>query len=248
MAISRPLGKVSIAPKGPYSASAQYVALDAVSHAGGGWLCLKAAYNIEPGVTSGWEAYWMSLSKGIKSVDISAPASGQTKITIICSDETEYSFTFNNQEVADNSITTAMLKHEAVTGAKIAPKTVTPSNLDRAYATLNTAEKVTATQASSSFRYIATSFSLQQSDAGTMLLVAGTNTTVTVPNNDTANLPVGTEIEICQWGTAGPVSIVGASGVTLCALDNKTTLAGNWACAALKKMEPNVWLVSGALK
>lgn len=247
MAISRQLGKVSIAPKGPYSASAQYVALDAVSHAGGGWLCLKAAYNIEPGVTSGWEAYWMSLSKGIKSVDISAPASGQTKITIICSDETEYSFTFNNQEVADNSITTAMLKNGVVTGAKIAPNTVTPSNLDRAYATLNDADKVTPEQASASIVNKTASFTLSLADAGTWIYSSVTSAiTITVPTNTAVPIPIGTEIEFCQFDT-GSVTFAAASGVRLVSLDNKKKIAGRYGCAALKKTATNTWILAGAL-
>lgn len=250
MAVSRSLGKVSIAPKGPYSAAAQYVPLDAVSNAGGGWLCLKSAYNIEPGVTTGWETYWMSLSKGIKSVDISAPATGQTKITITCSDETEYSFTFNNQEVADNSITTAMLQNEAVTQEKIAPKAVTPTQLDRSYATLNSAEKVTPTQASSAINYVntGTSITLTLADAGTMILAGISSGNVIVPSNETVAFPIGTEIEVCQWATAGPITITGASGVALVSLDSKFTIAGNGGCVALKKLDTNTWVLAGALK
>ena len=63
MAQTKNLGKVAVTPRGAYSASAQYAALDVVSYAGGSWMALQPV----SGVTPAAGQYWMQLAaQGMK--------------------------------------------------------------------------------------------------------------------------------------------------------------------------------------
>ena len=48
--------------KGAWSILTHYVAGDAVSHGGSSYICILAAFQIEPGVTAGWATYWDVLA------------------------------------------------------------------------------------------------------------------------------------------------------------------------------------------
>lgn len=50
--------------RGAWSILTHYVAGDAVSSAGSSYICILAAFEIEPGVTLGWETYWDVLAAG----------------------------------------------------------------------------------------------------------------------------------------------------------------------------------------
>lgn len=126
-------------------------------------------------------------------------------------------------------------------------KAVTPDKLDRAYATLNDADKVTPEQASASIVNKTASFTLSLADAGTWIYSSVTSAiTITVPTNTAVPIPIGTEIEFCQFNT-GAVTFAAASGVTLVSLDGKKKIAGLYGCAALKKTATNTWILAGAL-
>jgi hypothetical protein len=49
---------------GAWSILTHYVAGDAVSHGGSSYICILAAFEIEPGVTAGWATYWDVLAAG----------------------------------------------------------------------------------------------------------------------------------------------------------------------------------------
>lgn len=95
MAETITLGKVSVSPKGAYSSTVSYTFLDAVSHNGGAFLCLQNSTGVEPGVSSGWQSYWMETSKGIKQISISSAQEGQATITVTLSDGTVSTVTFD---------------------------------------------------------------------------------------------------------------------------------------------------------
>lgn len=88
---------------------------------------------------------------------------------------------------------------------------------------------------------------LELADGGQFVYVdAAAAVTVTIPTNDVVAFPLDTEIELCQWG-AGAVTVAAATGVTLVSLDSGKTLAGRYACAALKKLAENTWLLAGGI-
>jgi hypothetical protein len=69
---------------------------------------------------------------------------------------------------------------------------------------------------------------------------------VTIPTNAAAALDIGTEIEICRWGS-GSVTISPSSGVTIYCSESARTISATAGVVALKKIEPDVWLLTGNL-
>lgn len=139
-------------------------------------------------------------------------------------------------QLADGAVTTAKLAGGAVTPAKTT-----------GIATLNSDGKVPAECVSASQTAQSASFTLRLDDAGKLMRVAASNTvTITIPTNESVEFPSNTEIEFVQLGT-GTLQFVGASGVTIYALNNATSTAGRYAVACLKKIYTNVWLLAGAL-
>lgn len=114
-------------------------------------------------------------------------------------------------------------------------------------ATLDGNGRVTAEQASAFPMSIFAGRTLSLSDAG-KFLYANTSSaiTITVPADATVNFPDGTEIEICRWYT-GAVSIAAASGVYLCSVNDKRSIANRWGVVCLKKIASNAWLLAGDL-
>lgn len=125
------LGKVSIRPRGTYTSNTTYNFLDAVQDRGGTWLSLAASKDIEPGVTSGWQSYWMALAQGIQSVEITSPATGKATITVTYSNGTSTSTTIDTaaipaggvgtNELAEGSVITSKIADGSVTRAKLVP-------------------------------------------------------------------------------------------------------------------------------
>jgi hypothetical protein len=115
-------------------------------------------------------------------------------------------------------------------------------------ATLDTAGKVAAAQASAAIVEKTAAYTLALTDAGKLIaLTADTALTVTVPANSAAAFPIGTEIELVQFG-AGAVTVAAAEGVTVHSLDSSVKLAGQYAAVCLKKIAADIWLLGGALE
>lgn len=121
MAETITLGKVSVSPKGAYSSTASYTFLDTVSHNGGAFLCLQNSTGVEPGVSSGWQSYWMVTGQGIKTVEITSPETGKATITVTLSDGTQSSITIDTAAIGTGAIGTNELADGAVTAEKLAP-------------------------------------------------------------------------------------------------------------------------------
>lgn len=85
------------------------------------------------------------------------------------------------------------------------------------------------------------------SDAGKFLELSNSVAmTLTVPNESTANYPVGTQITLVQTG-AGQVTVSGAGGVTVNGTPGLKTRA-QWSLAVLtKRSTANTWLLTGDL-
>ena len=122
---------------------------------------------------------------------------------------------------------------------------VTPAEIGAA--ALDTNSKVSPAQASSHIVDVSASKTFALMDAGTFQRVTGSSSiTLTIPANSSVAFPVGTEIEICRYGT-GAVQIANALGVTIYSANNLKSIAMQYATIGLKQVETNVWLLSGSL-
>jgi hypothetical protein len=83
------------------------------------------------------------------------------------------------------------------------------------------------------------------SDAGKLLRMNGSNTTVTVPADGSVNFPIGTQITVMQ-GATGPVQFAAASGVTI-QVTPGLKLRTQFSVATLIKTASNNWLLFGDL-
>jgi hypothetical protein len=91
------------------------------------------------------------------------------------------------------------------------------------------------------------SYTLALSDASTVVeFTSASPTNVTIPPNSTINFPIGTVIEIFQYGV-GQITIVAPSGVTLRSYNNLTHTAGLYATIGLRQRALNEWVLTGNL-
>lgn len=112
------LGKVSIVNKGAYSAGNSYTPLNLVTNRGGSFLCKENAGGVEPGVTSGWENYWVNITQGILSLTIDSPAEGMARLTATMTDGSTQQFSFSTTAIAAGSVGTDELADGSVTNIK----------------------------------------------------------------------------------------------------------------------------------
>jgi hypothetical protein len=92
----------------------------------------------------------------------------------------------------------------------------------------------------------ASSYTLALADAGTVVeSTSASAVNVTVPPNSSVAFPVGTVIELCQYG-AGQITIVAGAGVTLRTASSLTTRV-QYSGASLRKRATNEWVVGGDL-
>ena len=92
-----------------------------------------------------------------------------------------------------------------------------------------------------------TTYTLVLADRGGLVTLSNASAiTLTVPTNASVAFAVGTQIGLLQTG-AGPVTIAGASGVTVTSFGSLTKLAGNGSLAVLVKVDTNTWYLSGQL-
>lgn len=91
------------------------------------------------------------------------------------------------------------------------------------------------------------SYTFALTDAGTC--VEGTSAsaqTFTIAANTLVAFPVGTVIEVFQFGS-GQITIAGAVGVTLLSDGGKVATAAQYATISLRQRATNVWVLSGGL-
>ena len=89
-----------------------------------------------------------------------------------------------------------------------------------------------------------TSYTLLLADAGKLVTLNNAAAiTLTIPTNASVAFPVGTRIDIVQYG-AGQVT-VGGSGVTIRSSGSKLKLAGQYSGATLWKKSTDEWVLIG---
>ena len=104
------LGQAAVVSKGAWSGSATYSVLNTVTHNGGSFMAIAENSSVEPGVTTGWESYWVRATMGIKSVAFNGLTSSTANCVVTFSDGTTYtSPTFATTPVADGEVTAAKL-------------------------------------------------------------------------------------------------------------------------------------------
>ena len=90
------------------------------------------------------------------------------------------------------------------------------------------------------------SYTLALADAGKVVeMNVATANNLTVPPNSSVAFPVGTVIEVHQYG-AGATTVVAGSGVTVRTPDT-LVLDGQYATATLRKRATDEWVLDGRL-
>lgn len=124
-------------------------------------------------------------------------------------------------------------------------KTLAPANIGAA--SLDANSKVTASEASASISVYADSGTLALADAGKLVKVTkGTAATITIPLFAAVAFPVGTEIEIAQYG-AGQVTVAITAGGTLYSAGAAKKTAAQYASVSIKCIAQDEWLLTGYL-
>lgn len=90
-------------------------------------------------------------------------------------------------------------------------------------------------------------YSLELVDAGKIIeMNVSTDNTLTVPNSTSVDFPVGTSIDIVQFGL-GQTTIQGDTGVTILSSGNGSKLSGQYSGATIYKRDSNQWVMFGDL-
>lgn len=93
----------------------------------------------------------------------------------------------------------------------------------------------------------ADNYTLDLDDAGQIVeATKATAMTITVPPASSVNFPVGTVIEILQYG-AGQVTITPGSGVTIRSPGGRLKTLSQYSAAFLRKRATDEWLCQGDL-
>jgi hypothetical protein len=94
-------------------------------------------------------------------------------------------------------------------------------------------------------RINASSYTLVLSDNGKLIeMNFATANTITLPLNSSVPLPIGTKIDVMQYG-AGQTQILGASGVTLASAGGANKLRLTYSGATLVKVNFDIWYLFG---
>jgi hypothetical protein len=150
--------------------------------------------------------------------------------------------------LASDSVTTAKILNSNVTAAKLATDSVETSKIVNANVT--TAKLADKSVLSSKLGPLtvtiqSSAYTFALGDAETVILFnGGSAATFTIPLNSTVNFPVGTQINVIQYG-AQQVTFAGVSGVTFVSAGSKFKTKETWAIVTLIQMLTNVWILVG---
>lgn len=115
------------------------------------------------------------------------------------------------------------------------------SSVQAKLAEITTLENVSATTQAG------TTYTLALSDAGTAVeFTSASAVTLTVPPNSSVAFPVGTVIELLQYGT-GELAVAPGIGVTIRSADNLLSARTQYSTLSLRKRATNEWVLAGDL-
>ena len=134
----------------------------------------------------------------------------------------------------------APLASPALTGTPTAPSAAAYADSTQIATTAQVFDTVTTVPENAQ---VGTAYTLALADAGRMVTLNNAAAiTLTIPTNATVAFPVGTRIDILQYG-AGQVTVGGS--VTIRSAGSKLKLAGQYSGATLWKRGTNEWALIG---
>lgn len=140
-----------------------------------------------------------------------------------------------NDYLSQSLGTDGALKDGTVSAAKL--DTSVQSQLD----SIDTLANVSASTQSG------TSYTLALINAATAVeFTSSSAVTVTVPPNGSVALPVGTVIELLQYGT-GTLTVAAGAGVTIRSANNLLSARTQYSALSLRKRATNEWVLAGDL-
>lgn len=248
------LGQAAIVSKGAYSAAASYAPLNLVTHNGGSYLCKRGCSNIEPGVSSTWQTYWVAATVGIRSFAKTGETADGMEYTATLSDNSTYVFVVKT--AVDFPISVANGGTGATTAEAALANLGALSNANGAVGTANLADKaVGVAQLTNDARFgtelaISTPGSTPDLAWGNALVwVWGTSMTIKLTAAVSALLPPNWQTRIFandpftfEWeGIGTPINV--AKGQTESATGSIAVPAKKYI--DLKKIDNNIWIFSG---
>jgi hypothetical protein len=135
----------------------------------------------------------------------------------------------------------ASLASPALTGTPTAPSAAAYADSSQIATTAQVHDTVTSVPENAQ---TGTAYTLLLSDAGKLVTFNNAAAiTLTIPTNAIVALPIGTRIDLLQYG-AGQVTVAGA-GVTIRSFGARLKLAGQYSGATLWKRSADEWVLIG---
>lgn len=248
------LGQAAIVSKGAYSAAASYAPLNLVTHNGGSYLCKRGCSNIEPGVSSTWQTYWVAATVGIRSFAKTGETADGMEYTATLSDNSTYVFVVKT--AVDYPISVANGGTGATTAEAALANLGALSNANGAVGTANLADKAVGIAQLTNEARFGTEFAVSTPGStpdlawgNALVWVWGTAMTIKLTAEVSALLPPNWQTRLFandpftfEWeGIGTPINV--AKGQTESATGSIAVPAKKYI--DLKKISDSIWIFSG---